>query len=166
MTSSIVQLLSANATKYTTALSGSAYVLKSEKYGPWEENKVSIGRFNGVATASLYLGDSLETCKAEVDSSNKLAYRFSLDSADAKMVLDLESWGRDHPQFSGSLLQPSGSGGWEPTKEVADWAYANHFQGIRFESHIRRGYINYVLWHDRTEISRDAFERVDDGGDA
>lgn len=161
MTTDIVSRISSGADNYTTTVSGSAYVLKDAKFNPWDEYKGGDGRYNGVGTGSLYLGDSIETCEAEVGRENKRAFRFDLSSAGASRILDLEAWGRDNPQFSGSLLVASGSGGWEPTQPIADWAHGAGYHGIRFESHVRRGCVNHVLWHDRISIVEAGFELVD-----
>jgi hypothetical protein len=166
MTESIVEVISASASHYTTQLSGSAYVLKDAKYRPWKAYTGSIGRYNGPGTGSLYLGENIETCEAEVGRTNKTAYVFSMESAGATKILDLERWGRDNPQFSGSLLIESESGGWEPTREISDWAHGAGYHGIRFESHVSRGSVNFVLWHDRATITQDAFSQLEPPADA
>jgi hypothetical protein len=144
-----------------TQLTGSAYVLKDSRYRPWDSYTGGIGRYNGLGTGSLYLAENIETCEAEVGRVNKTLYRFELDQSGASQVLDLETWGREYPHLSGSLLVESGSGGWEPTRDISDWAYRAGYHGIRFESHIRRGHVNFVLWNNRTNITQDSFTKLD-----
>ena len=151
-----------DADEYTTEVTGSFYVLKNPDYPPWQPYPNNPeGRYNGPCTGSLYLGDTLDTCIKEVGRIGKVAYKVVVDDMKAKKILDLESWCLVNPTYSGSLLIHSASNGWEPTREIGDWAYEKGYCGIRFLSQHGNNHINLLLYRDKINVQEGFFTRVD-----
>lgn len=145
--------------KYRCEVSGAFYILKDSKYRPWEANLSGSGRFNSLGTGSVYLGDSIATCEAEVSREGRDLWRCDISGTgffDMTAVVD------EHPHLAEQVLVPSGSGGWEPTQEIASKLHEAGFSGIKFYSHHGREHINVVYWQDRHEQHSGSFVPHDD----
>ncbi len=155
----LIKSISSKSDQYTRSETGSRHVLKDSPFLPWEPHPQNPeGRYNGPGTGSLYLSDTLETCECEVRIDGKVAYKVNVDKMGLTKVLDLQQWSIDNPEYSGSLLTNSGSGGWEPTREIGDWAYGEGYQGIRYLSQYGNNRVNLLIYRDRACIRDEFFE--------
>lgn len=137
--------------------SGSWYYFKNRDYGPTAFNTGSNGRYHDFATGSLYLGDSLETCAAEVARPDYARYQVDISGFNAPRVLDLVSLARLDATLAAQLLVPSASHGWEPTIHISRLAREQGFQGIVYPSQTHNGGQCLVYWADRAQITSGAF---------
>jgi RES domain len=157
----LAQRIAADADRYTTRVTGSFFHFKDRQYDPWTPFAGNEQRYNGPGTGSIYMAQSAEECRREVGTTNdKRAYRVDVSAIGPTKILDLWSWARDNPQLSGSLLQHSGSGGWEPTGEIANLAYAAGFEGIRFPSQHGNGGVNLVLYTGVIAVTQPVFTEI------
>ncbi|MES3036184.1 MAG: RES family NAD+ phosphorylase [Gemmatimonadota bacterium] len=161
----LAQEIANDAARYTTGVTGSFFHFKDAQYDPWVPYAGSEQRYNGPGTGSIYLAQSTEECFREVGTAEgKRAYRVDVSAVGPSRILDLVAWSGDNPQFSGSILQPSASGGWEPTREIANFAYGAGFQGIRFPSQHGNGGINLVLYTGVIAVTEPVFTEIPIGG--
>ncbi len=156
-----LDIINNNISKYTVKETGTYYNLKDKQYKPCDPNPNNPeGRYNGSGTASLYFANTVEGCIEEVGTENKKAYKVDFNNIKLDKVLDLKAFSEDNPSHSGSLLMESGSGGYEPTRKISDFAYDKGFKGIRFISQHGSSYTNLMLFTDRVEIDEINFSEI------
>jgi RES domain-containing protein len=142
--------------QFVRSYSGTLYTLKDQNYSPSSTGGYE-GRYNGLGTGSVYLAESPSTCAAEVPKAD-MTYRLWQLQASPARVVDLvaaQHAGRD----LGPLMEPSGSGGWFPTRLISDWAHQAGYDGVRYPSS-KDGAPCLVLYKDNFNVSDADFREI------
>lgn len=129
---------------FVRPLNRTLYTTKDPRYSPADPSGRE-NRYNGPGTGSVYFGESLVTCFAEARADGSSAtWSFPCSSAN---VLDLRAAENEGHSLA-HLMEPSGSGGYVPTRLVSDYAHQNGLDGIRYPSSKLSGENCVVIYKD------------------
>ncbi len=143
--------------RFACEVSGTWYIAKDDRYAPHQANTGSTGRYHQLGTGSVYLGLTPATCEVEVGREGRSLYECSISGAG---FFDLGAACDQHPEIAPKVLEASGSGGWEPTQDIARFLHSEGFAGIKYRSHHDSNLWCVVYWQDRHDQRPESFTQI------